>query len=490
MRPVRLLTAAACLSLGCGAPDAPSPAKEPTPILQPITHGLAVAEMRPGRAIFWARGARDGTLHVRIGERHASAPLEAERDHTVRLPIDSLPAGPLAYRAWLTAAEGASVPKAEAMVAGAVRLPPADDVAAPVRFVWSGDLSGQNVCRDAERGFPAVQAMMAREADFAIALGDMIYADNPCEATGRFGNAQVPRDQGLARARPEYWAHWRYNLAAPEVQRMRRAFYAVWDDHEVVNDVGPLHDTRDRPPYAPGEHLLPVAQQAVRDYQPFAHDERLYRRARWGRHLELFFLDTRSYRDANGAPDDGEAPKTMLGDAQRRWLLDGLRASDATWKVIVSSVPMAIPTGWPPDQGRDGWCDAGGETGFERELLDILEAMRDASVRSLWITTDVHFATAFSHRPFAGDGGPPFEALEVVVGPLSAGLFPNGEVDGSLGSERLFFHGPEGLDAVTDYEEAIGWFNFGEVAIDEAGALTVAVRDGRGDPIWERRFEP
>ena len=64
----------------------------------------------------------------------------------------------------------------------------------------------------------------------------------------------------------------------------------------------------------------------------------LYRSLRWGRHLELFVLDTRSYRDPNSALDSQQQPKTMLGSEQLAWLKDGLASSSATWKVIVSSV--------------------------------------------------------------------------------------------------------------------------------------------------------
>src|SRR5215207_6657570 len=52
-----------------------------------------------------------------------------------------------------------------------------------------------------------------------------------------------------------------------------------------------------------------------------------------------------------------DRPKTMLGREQLTWLKESLAASDATWKVIVSSVPMSIPTGFPVSGGRDGWAN-------------------------------------------------------------------------------------------------------------------------------------
>ena len=46
-----------------------------------------------------------------------------------------------------------------------------------------------------------------------------------------------------------------------------------------------------------------------------------------GKHVELFILDTRQYRDANFAIDDSVKPKTMLGREQLVWLKDKLTRS-------------------------------------------------------------------------------------------------------------------------------------------------------------------
>ena len=222
-------------------------------------------------------------------------------------------------------------------------------------------------------------------------------------------------------------------------------YVGVWDDHEVVNDFGPLNDTRSTPPYTPGVHLLPIGLEAFLDYTPIAvapnTPKRLYRSLRWGKHLELFVLDTRQYRDANAAFDSPDRPKTMLGREQLTWLKESLAASDATWKVIVSSVPMSIPTGFPAANGRDGWANFDQTTGFEQELLDILRFMeRTGSANTVWITTDVHFAEAFRYRPFPSNPG--FVVHELATGPLNAGIFPNRDVDSTLRPEVLTFFGP------------------------------------------------
>jgi alkaline phosphatase D len=260
----------------------------------------------------------------------------------------------------------------------------------------------------------------------------------------------------------------------------------------VVNDFGPLHDTRSTPPYTPGVHLLPIGLDAFLDYTPIAIAEstpkRLYRSLRWGKHLELLVLDTRQYRDANGAVDDPLRPKTMLGREQLTWLKERLAASDATWKVIVSSVPMSIPTGFPAENGRDGWANLGQATGFEQELLDILRFASDRGSRLVFVSTDVHFAEAFRYRPFADRPG--FVVHEVVTGPMNAGIFPIRDVDPTLNPEVLHFYGPPTADAVTSWAEAKRWLNFGTLEVDAAGRLTAGIVDTAGEQVFELSLTP
>jgi len=114
---------------------------------------------------------------------------------------------------------------------------------------------------------------------------------------------------------------------------------------------------------------------------PLEEPNRPYRNVRWGKAVELFILDCRSYRsvhDATLAVDDGTATsqtpqlQTILGAAQLKWLKHALTASDATWRIICSSVPLSYQTGWPRplESGFDGWSDgrAGTASGPELEL--------------------------------------------------------------------------------------------------------------------------
>jgi alkaline phosphatase D len=322
-------------------------------------------------------------------------------------------------------------------------------------------------------GYPIFDTLREAEPDLFVALGDMIYADGTCEGIGRLGNAQVPGDFGVATDLEGYLAHWWYNLADPAFIRLRAAVpvVPVWDDHEIVNDSGP---------HSAGAELLPIAEQALRAAWPLPPDAPLYRSLRWGRHVELFVLDTRSYRDAHTTIDDQPTPKTMLGEAQRTWLLDGLAHSDATWKIVVSSVPLALPTG--QRGARDGWADVGDGTGYERELATLLGALRLGEVQGVvFLTTDVHHAEGFRLTPF-----PDRRDLiihELVAGPLAAGVFPGTGLDPTFAGRRLFVHEPASADAVSTWDDAQRWFNFGLLEIDADGAATARIVDATGRQV-------
>jgi alkaline phosphatase D len=492
----RRLLIAALLALP--APALAAGSSPPTPVQRPVvTHGVVVGDVTARTAVLWARADRAATLNVALsGGGHRPVDrlrvVRANEDFTGTVPLEGLrPATSYSYRAWFS--DGRPGVNRGPAVRGSFRTAPARDDAAAVRLAFGGDVAGQNTCRDAVEGFPIMDTIRRSAPDVFVGLGDMIYADNACADVGRYGNAQVG-GLGVAADLQGFRAHWRYNRADPASQGLlgSTSYVGVWDDHEVANDFGPLTDAPTAPPYT-GAHLLPLGREAFLDYTPITafpgSPNRLYRSLRWGRHLELFVLDTRQYRDANFALDDGAEPKTMLGQEQLAWLKSGLVASDATWKVIVSSVPMSIPTGFPPTNGRDGWANFDQQTGFERELLDLLRFMRDRGIdQTVWITTDVHFAEAFRYRPFPES--PSFTVHEVATGPLNSGIFPNRAFDETLEPEPLFFFGPDTPEAVTSWAEAKRWFNFGtlEVAVD--GTLTAGIVDTAGRTQFALELTP
>jgi len=482
-----LLLAAATLAACRAATTGPAPAAGP-PLL---SLGTAVGEVTASSAVVWGRCDRPGTFHTRIipSERSQDTAALAEHDNTAHIVFDKLRAATAyTYRAWCSA-DGINADGAVTSRAGSFHTAPAADTPAAARIVWGGDLGGQNVCRDAQLGYPIFASLAARKPDLFVALGDMIYADDACEALGRYGNAQVAGPPPAV-DQAGFWAHWRYNRTDPGQQALLDTvpMVAVWDDHEIANDAGP-HD--DSPPFAHGAHLLPPALHAFLDYQPMApppdDPTRLYRSLRWGKLVELFILDTRQFRDANDAPDSDAAPKTMLGTAQHAWLEQALVQSDATWKVIVASVPLSIPTG--KATARDGFASGGGATGFAREAQSIFALLRAHDIRnSVWITTDVHFATGFVYRPAVDD--PSFVSRELITGPLNAGIFPVEAFDPLFHPERLFYYAPPTADSVTSYDQALDWFNYGLLEVFPNGRLSVGIFNGRGQTVYRTTLQP
>ena len=409
---------------------------------------VTVGEVGDRRAVLWVRGVEPGAVAVGWGEaaaperRRAEVRVAAAQDLTAKIPLEPLtPATRYRYRV----AQGARE------VAGEFTTAPPPDAAAPVRFAWSGDLGGRNGCRLIGEGFPVFHALRSRPVDFFLFVGDTIYADQRCGGPDR-----VPGYDFSARTLPEYRAKHRYNRADPALQAYFRTtpIYAIWDDHEVRNDFS-----------GPTEPRMPVGRQAFLDYFPIApppaEPGRLYRSFRWGKLLEVFILDTRQYRSPNGERD-GHA-KTMLGAGQKRWLLESLTGSPATWKVVVSSVSMSVPTGGL--ERRDGWSGAGffggpveNGTGFASERDALLRALRERGVRNLVVlTADVHHAEVIRHEPF-----PRWPVWELIAGPLSATLGQPRPLDASLNSRSLF--------AMGSIE------NFGEVTVEPA-SLTVRIVD-------------
>lgn len=338
---------------------------------------------------------------------------------------------------------------------GAFGTPPPDTQPARVTFVWSGDLGSASHCRRVDRGYRVFDAMAGRRPAFFLFVGDTIYADHRCRGPG-----VVPGADFVAETLGGFRRKHLYNRRDPSFAALlaQTPVSAIWDDHEVRNDFAGRQ-----------EPLMPLGRQAFQEFWPLQpppeEPTRLYRRLRWGRTLDLFILDTRQYRSPNHAPDGPD--KTMLGGAQRRWLVEGVATSSAVWKIVVSSVPLSIPTG---RLARDSWSNASAwgvpeeGTGFATERDAILRAWRERGVRNLVVlAADVHHAELIRHHP-----APDFAFHEFVAGPLSASPGRPRPLDAGLQPRSLFARG--------------GINNFGEITADPE-RLTVRIVDEDGQEL-------
>lgn len=447
-----------------------------------LTHGVASGDVTSESALVWFRTA--GPVRVEVewvpegdqpanGSRNVSdrspgrSPVmttQPERDFTATVRLTGLtPATRYRYRILTAEMEGKATFQSSAREAGAgwVRTAAAPETHELVTFLWSGDLGGQQRCRDERTGYAIFDPMRRAEPAFVLLLGDTIYGDERCPSP-----PNVPGSDSPATTLDGYRAKHRYQRGDQALQHLLASVpvYVIWDDHEVGNNFS-----------GPYEPLMPIGLQALLEYWPIGtppeDQHRLYRSVRWGSDLELFILDTRQYRSLNADPD-GER-KTLLGKAQRDWLLEGLARSTATWKVIATSVPLAIPkAGNKMVPGNDGWARGADGTGFQTELRLVVGELLARHVRNVvWLAADVHFAQVNAYDP-DGDGRVDFH--EFISGPLSAGTKQPARSDAEFRPTTLYSEG--------------GFLNFGKVTV--AGTtLRLEILDETGGAHFARTFQ-
>jgi len=275
----------------------------------------------------------------------------------------------------------------------------------------------------------------------------------------------------------DYRFLYKLYLSDPHLRaaRARFPFIHTWDDHEFTNNCWQSAETY----YSDGRPAMTrkvAAAQSFFEYVPAilsdapqpspAHDFvpaqvvnspfegpgpdwidkspdnikaidtiTLYRKLRWGKHLDLVITDLRSYRspqlyteemqkaaglalppvdlvrtlDAgnksgvdtltlkNGAVKNPRAhtpPGTMMGPKQKAWFKETLKQSDATWKIWANSVPAmtlridlsAIPFADYPDVvvADDGWG------GYPGEIAELMQFVSREGISNLISCTGDH----------------------------------------------------------------------------------------------------
>ncbi len=392
--------------------------------------GLQIGDVMDDRAIIWSRADRAARLIVEWSRDESfnrstviRGPHALElSDYTGRVDLTGLPAdADIFVRTYF---ENLDLEKARSeAVTGNFRTPPSHR--RDVRFVWSGDTAGQGWGINLGfGGMKIYEAMRRAKPDFFIHSGDTIYADGPMldsvadpssgtTWTNAFLN-EVPEKRKVAETLKEYQRAHLYNRYDLNVQRFSSEVPQIWqwDDHEVTNNwsdskVLPAAYTEQRV-----QTLVGNATRAFLDYAPMrpfsaVESERVYRHIPYGRDLDVFVLDMRSYRGPNSfnrQPHAGD-DTAFLGAAQLAWLKRKLKDSCATWKVIAADMPIGllVPDGTDA-QGRAQFeAIANGDgpvLGREFEIADLLRFIkREDVVNTVWLTADVHYCAAHYYDP-------------------------------------------------------------------------------------------
>ena len=224
-------------------------------------------------------------------------------------------------------------------------------------------------CADQDKPQPIWDAALQERCGYFVFAGDNVYASEPPFEIDKLRKAYT-------------------DLAAKDnFQRLRNTtpHLALWDDHDYgLNDGGAefAHKQASKDEFPRFWNLR--ADDARRGREGLFHAQTIEHS---GHRVQVIGLDTRWFRsplkvtDQRGAPGkerylpDADPAKTMLGDAQWRWLEAQLRAP-ADVRVIVSSVQCVVE-----GHGWERW----GNLPAERERLYRL--IRDTQARGVVVVS-------------------------------------------------------------------------------------------------------
>lgn len=480
-----------------GAPLTPTSPPDASDLAFP--QGLASGDPRPDRVLLWTRVDPAGTQHLPteaieisfvVAEDEellkvvARGTLEAaaDQDHTVRVVPTGLEPGRFYYYRFESGGTTTRV--------GRTKTAPLETSDVPVKLAFCA-------CQDyIGRYWHSWQALLDQREnlDFILFLGDYIYesVNDP-----RFQDANAARSitlpdgldtsaerdgtQLAAGTLADYRAVYKAYRSDPLLREVHRLypFVVTWDDHEFADDCWADHTTsyNELDPVTKGftqEQNTPrrqVATRAFAEYQladvkhdrdaKFPNDITIYRRLRYGKNVELFMTDQRSYRDDHLIPEgpadtsvgkpgkntslgsrycvrksgfdprEADAKPTLLGAKQKAWLLDAVKSSNATWKVWGNEVQawqMVLKLSDLPSVpalfSYTIYVNADQWDGFRSERAEIFQALSDARVENLLVLTgDIHaFFASELHIDFDNPAPKPIGVEYVTAGISSASL--------------------------------------------------------------------
>jgi phosphodiesterase/alkaline phosphatase D-like protein len=502
--------------VGANAPA--SGAAEPTE----FPYGVGASDVKPTSALLWTQTtasqvdlqlSTDPSFTSGVQTKHVT--VDPAHDGTVLVLRKNLTPGTRYYYLFRDPAADQS------SRLGTFETAPSAGTDQDVTFAYSGDQDGtinEDTGLPAFNSFEVFGQVLAENPDFYLNIGDTIYSDSDF-----LDHPAATLD--------EYRALYKQNLTYDSLRNLRAAtpFYTIWDDHEVRNDF-------DRATVDPA--LFANGSQAFEEYNgmnPPSAGTGYYRHFRWGSEAEVFVLDERSFRstEADRLDTDGDtvldctnpithgpdlapglaqsvrnifgsqlpasglgAPvaqqclddlkmsgRTMLGSTQRKVFLRDLKASTATFKLIVNEDPMMQLYALPYDRWE----------GFQWERNLILKNIDNNDINNVvWLTTDHHANLAHTvdyNSPNPGSHDTVQGMFDYAVGPVATFTFAE-EINRAVGPGTsnlvrkflLLFN--ENTCAQLGNPAAPHNYTYGLVHIDSAThTISITPKDQNGDSV-------
>ncbi|MGV9451068.1 alkaline phosphatase D family protein [Streptomyces sp. NPDC003635] len=411
----------------------------------PFTLGVASGDPLPGSVLLWTRLAPapyqpDGglpaervTVHWELARdenfrrtvRRGTATAHPEFQHTVHVEVGHLDTDRVLYYRFRA---GSWISET-----GRTRTAPAPGAHS------SGLKLAAVSCQAYHDGyFTPYGHLAADDVDVVFHLGDYLYE----YAVTSVGGSRNYTDRVLPAVfnretltLEDYRLRYALYKSDPDLRAAHAAhpFVVTWDDHETENNYADDSPENNVPPE---EFLLrrASAYRAYWEHQPLRRpqlpegpDMQLYRRLTWGRLAQFDVLDTRQYRSNQAQGDGAKVPgpevddpaRTMTGETQERWLLDGWRSSRALWNVVPQQVVFSqrkFDLTEPSRVSMDAW------DGYRASRRRILEGAEAAGVDNLMVLTgDVHVGYAFDIKDDFDDPASRIRGTEIVATSIASG---------------------------------------------------------------------
>ncbi|MDX6236835.1 MAG: alkaline phosphatase [Kribbellaceae bacterium] len=290
-------------------------------------------------------------------------------------------------------------------------------------------------CAHYEEGyFTAYRRMAEDNPGLVLHLGDYFYEYGATAGRPRL-HAGTTEIVTLADYRRRYAQY----KSDPDLQAAHAVapWIVVPDDHEVENNYANMVRADSTPALTTDQWIArrTAAYQAYYENMPLRPAQAnngnsipLYRRLRWGNLATFHMLDTRQYRNDQACGDGWKvcsdadlASRSLPGNAQETWLLDGLAQHNGTWDIIGQQVFFARRSN-STGASMDSW------DGYRASRARIQQGWVDRGTRNpVVLTGDVHRAWASNLMADYNNSGSAVIGSELVTSSVTS----TGDGDGA-----------------------------------------------------------
>ncbi|MFC1784456.1 alkaline phosphatase D family protein [Candidatus Neomarinimicrobiota bacterium] len=325
-----------------------------------LIHGPMLGKVTDHSASFWVRTAEENDVQIYAGtsssmSKHLYSKIvktQAEKDYTAVIDIDGLEAD--SYYFYDVLINGEPAQKEIHMF----KTFPKKGSPAKFSIIFGG---GAGYVPENERIFKTI---LKQRPIASLWMGDNVYIN-------------MPQDPNAV----HYYTYYR-KQSRSEFRKLvsSTSNYAIWDDHDAATDDCWLGPYKDKPSWK--MPLLEIFKENwINPYNGTEEWPGTYFNFVIG-DVEIFMLDGRIYRTNPWADNP-----TMLGPAQKEWLLNSLKNSTAIFKVIASPVPWSFES---KKGAKDTW------NGFHDERDEIFDFLSDNKIDGVFlISADRHRSDAW-----------------------------------------------------------------------------------------------